>query len=107
MNFEPTQYSPYSPPTWDDLPIQTVTNPAELEREASRESVYSFMTKVIPVAIRRMDEGDYPPALCRELLNRLNRHIQLAGELGCIREETRLIDALRSVAARMSALVYH
>ncbi|MBG0863125.1 MULTISPECIES: hypothetical protein [Burkholderia] len=103
LNLGPTQYSP---PTWDDLPIQPETNPAGLEREALRESVYSFLTKVIPVAIRRMGEGDYPPALCRELLNRLNNHIQIAGELGCIKEETRLIQTLRNVAARMDALVY-
>ncbi|WP_330555194.1 hypothetical protein [Burkholderia multivorans] len=58
LNFDPTQYSPYSPPTWDDL------------------------------------------------LNRLNNHIQIAGEVGCIKEETRLIQTLRNVAARMDALVY-
>lgn len=103
----------YEPPEWDDLPLMiTKTAKAqqddgdEAKREALRESVDSFIAKVIPTAIRRMDEGNYPPAMCRELLNRLNNHIQIAGELGAVKEENRLIQTLRNVAARMDALVY-
>ncbi|MCO1384343.1 hypothetical protein [Burkholderia multivorans] len=109
LNFDPTQYSPYSPPTWDDLPLDTDPEQEGIEakKDALRDSFKSFQDGPAFNLQRSMLAGNATPGMLRDAVRRLSDMILIAGETGDFHTEAEIVNFLKTLCLIASQALYH